>query len=78
MKADGRTLGHEASETIRQQKVNAISAVKATGAFWYDVYAGKFNAQAFIAKLKAFMRNRTRPVFLVLDGHPAHRADLIA
>src|SRR5262249_44262730 len=48
----------------QRQKVNAISAVNATGTFWYDVYAGKFNAQVFIAKLKAFMRNRARPVFL--------------
>jgi transposase len=32
----------------------------------------------FIAKLKAFMRNRKRPVFLVLDGHPAHRAKIVA
>ena len=62
----------------QRQKVNAISAVNATGAFWYDVYSGKFNAQVFIAKLKAFMRNRARPVFLVLDGHPAHRANIVA
>jgi transposase len=32
----------------------------------------------FISKLKAFMRNRKRPVFLVLDGHPAHRAKIFA
>ena len=46
--------------------------------FWYDGYAGKFNAQVFIARLKAFMHNRTRPVFLVLDGRPAHRANVVA
>src|SRR5262249_29937623 len=34
----------------QRQKVNAISAVNATGAFWYDVYTGKFNAQVFISK----------------------------
>jgi transposase len=62
----------------QRQRVNAISAVNAGGAFWYDVYTGKFNAQLFITKLKAFMRNRRRPVFLVLDGHPAHRAKIVA
>ena len=62
----------------KRQQVNAISAVNASGAFWYDVYTGKFNAQLFITKLKAFMRNRRRPVFLVLDGHPAHRAKIVA
>ena len=62
----------------QRQQVNAISAVNATGTFWYDVYSGKFNAQLFISKLKAFLRNRRRPVFLVLDGHPAHRAKIVA
>jgi transposase len=62
----------------QRQRVNAISAVNASGAFWYDVYTGKFNAPLFIEKLKAFMRCRRRPVFLVLDGHPAHRAKIVA
>ncbi len=62
----------------QRQRVNAISAVNASGAFWYDVYAGKFNAELFISKLKAFMRRQRRPVFLVLDGHPAHRAKIVA
>jgi transposase len=42
------------------------------------VYTGTFNAQVFISKLKVFMRNRTRAVFLVLDGHAAHRANIVA
>ena len=62
----------------QRQRVNAISAVNALGAFWYDVYTGTFNAARFIEKLKAFMRYRRRPVFLVLDGHPAHRAKIVA
>ena len=45
----------------QRQRVNAISAVNASGAFWYDVYTGKFNAELFISKLKAFMRRRRRP-----------------
>jgi transposase len=62
----------------QRQKVNAISAVNASGAFWYDVYTGRFNAELFITKIEAFMRHRRRPVFLVLDGHPAHRAKIVA
>jgi transposase len=65
-------------QTSVQRQKDAISAVNASGAFWYDVYTAKFNAQMFISKLKAFMRNRKRPVFLVLDGHPAHRAKIVA
>jgi hypothetical protein len=59
------------------QQANAISAVNASGAFWYDVYTGKFNAELFITKLKAYMRHRRRPVFLVLNGHPAHRPKIV-
>jgi transposase len=62
----------------QRQRVSAISAVNALGAFWYDVYTGTFNAARFIEKLKAFMRHRRKPVFLVLDGHPAHRAKIVA
>jgi hypothetical protein len=40
----------------KRRQVNAISAVNASGAFWYDVYTGKFNAQLFITKPKGFMR----------------------
>lgn len=61
----------------QRQSVNAISAVNAQGAFWYDVYTGRFNAGRFKEFLAAFLRYRRRPVFLVVDGHPAHRANLI-
>jgi len=42
------------------------------------VYTGKLNAEAFVNFLKRFMRNRRRPVFLVVDGHPSHKAKLVA
>jgi transposase len=62
----------------QRQSVNAISAVNARGAFWYDVYTGKFNAGRFVEFLRAFLRTRRRPVFLVVDGHPVHRANVVA
>jgi transposase len=61
----------------QRQSVNAISAVNAKGAFWYSVYTGRFNAGRFVEFLRAFMRTRPRRVFLVVDGHPAHRAKMI-
>lgn len=60
--------------TGARQSVNAISAVSETGAFWYDVYEGGMNASRFVSCLKNLMRGRRNPVFLVLDGHPSHRA----
>jgi len=62
----------------QRQSVSAISAVTARGAFWYSVYTGRLNATRFVEFLKAFMRNRRRPVFLVIDGLPAHKARLVA
>jgi transposase len=62
----------------QRQQVNAISAVNELGAFWFEVYTGKLNAAAFVEFLKRFMRYRRQPVFLVVDGHPSHRANLVA
>jgi len=42
------------------------------------VYTGKLNAEAFVDFLKRFMSHRRRPVFLVVDGHPSHKAKLVA
>lgn len=62
----------------QRQKVNAISAVNDLGAFWFEVYTGKLNAYAFVEFLKRFLRYRRRPVYLVVDGHPSHKAKLVA
>jgi len=79
----GRTWGlrghtPEVPTSGRRQSVNAISAVTARGAFWYEIYTERLNAQRFVALLTHFMRGRRRPVFLVLDGHPAHSATVVA
>lgn len=62
----------------RRQGTNAISAINETGGFWYKIYSSRLNAALFIHLLQAFMRNRRGPVFIVLDGHPAHRAKLVS
>jgi transposase len=79
----GRTWGEKGKKSVvktsgQRQSVNAISAVNSQGAFWYNVYTGRLNATTFIAFLKQFMRNRRKPVFLVLDKHPSHRATCVA
>jgi len=61
----------------QRQSVNAISAVNGRGAFWYDVYTGRFNAARFVEFLRDFLRTRRRPVFLVVDRHPSHRAGAV-
>ena len=63
----------EVETSGRRQSVNAISAVNARGEFWFKVYTQRLNKERFLHFLKAFMRGRRIPVFLVIDGHPAHR-----
>jgi transposase len=62
----------------QRQKMNAVSAVNARGAFWYKVYGGTLTATLFVALLKDLMKGRKKPVMLVLDGLPAHKAKMVA
>lgn len=62
----------------RRQAVNAISAVSPRGAFWFKVFTQRLNKERFLAFLQAFRRGRKRPIFLVADRHPVHRARLVA
>jgi transposase len=55
-----------------------IALLRARGAFWYEIYTERLNASRFVELLGHFMRGRKRPVFLVLDGHPAHIAKVVA
>jgi transposase len=79
----GRTWGArgvtpEVPTSGKRQSVNVISAVNKLGAFWAVIFTGFLNAPRFIEFLAAFLRTRRRPVFLVVDGHPAHTAKAVA
>ena len=79
----GRTWGEKGKKTVvetsgQRQSANAISAVNAQGAFWYNVYTGRLNATTFVTFLRQFMRGRRKPVLLVVDRHPAHIARCVA
>jgi len=78
----GRTYGLKGRTPVvtssgQRQSINVISAVNAGGAFWAATYTGKLNAESFLAFLKDFMKSQRRKVLLVVDGHPAHKANLI-
>ena len=53
------------------------SAVNAKGAFWYCTYQGGLTAELFVRLLRKMMRNRVKPVHLVVDGLPAHKTRLV-
>ncbi len=60
-----------------RQSISAASAVNAKGAFWFVTYKGGMTAELFVALLKVIMRGRRKPLFLVLDSLPAHKAKMV-
>lgn len=57
--------------------LNMISAVSPRGALRFMVVKGGVGARVFIQFLKRLLHGRRRPVFLIVDGHPAHRAKIV-
>src|SRR5438128_2846559 len=75
----GRTYGLKGETPVvvtsgQRQSLNVISAVNARGEFWAATYTGKLNAESFVLFLENFMKRRSGKIFLVIDGHPAHKA----
>jgi len=60
--------------TGARYSVNMISAVSAKGVLRFAVYEGNTDAAAFIDFCKRLLHDAPGPVYLVVDGHPAHRA----
>lgn len=63
--------------TGQRFSLNMISAVSPKGALRFMVVRGGVGAAVFIHFLKRLMHGRKRPVFLIVDGHPAHRSKLV-
>ena len=75
----GRTYGLKGQTPVVQtsgqrQSLNVISAVNARGEFWAATYTSKLNAELFLVFLESFLQCQSGKVFLVVDGHPAHKA----
>jgi transposase len=62
--------------TGQRFSVNMISAVTAKGALRFAVYEGNTNAASFIDFCKRLMHDAPGPVYLIVDGHSAHRAKI--
>jgi len=60
--------------TGRRFSLNMISAVSPRGEFRFMVHDGSVNTTVFIEFLKRMMIGATKPVFVVVDGHPVHRS----
>jgi transposase len=54
--------------------LNVASAVSPRGELRFMIFEGRMNGEKFIEFLKRMMHNAQRPIFLIVDGHPSHRA----
>ena len=55
-------------------RVNMISAVTARGALRFAVFDGTTTAGSFTESCKRLVHDTPGPVYLTVDGHPAHRS----
>lgn len=58
--------------------INIISAVSARGQMRFMTVKGTVKSGVFIEFLKRLIHNEERPVFLIVDGHPTHRAKRVS
>ena len=63
--------------TGQRFSLNMISAISARGALRFMVIKGGVGAKVFIGFLKRLMQGQRRPVYLIVDGHPSHRAKAV-
>jgi transposase len=78
----GKTWGVKGSTPVvsvpgQRQGISAASAVSAKGAFWFATYKGGLDGERFVDLLQQMMRDRRKPLHLVLDGLPAHKSKAV-
>lgn len=65
------------SSTGARFSANMISAVSPRGQLRFMLTKGRVNAKVFIGFLKRLMINAPGPIFLIVDGHPTHKAKCV-
>jgi transposase len=75
----GKTWGAKAHTPVVQipgqrQGISAASAISFNGAVWFATYAGALTGPLFVDLPRRMMRGRRKPLHLILDGLPAHKA----
>jgi transposase len=78
----GKTWGRRGQTPVvhrpgQRQSISAASAVSSRGEFWFCTYKGGLNGESFVELLRKLMRHRKKPIYLVLDGLPAHKRSLV-
>jgi len=57
--------------------LNLISAVNPRGQMRFMVVDGRVGAKVFIEFIKRLLHGAERKIFLIVDGHPAHKAKIV-
>jgi transposase len=75
----GRTWGVKGETPVvkvpgKRLSCNMISAITNLGNLSFMVFEGRFNSKVFIDFMSRLIRQNEAPVFLIVDGHPAHRS----
>ena len=63
--------------TGQRFSLNMISAISPKGNLRFMVVKGTVVAKTFVTFLKRLMQGRRRSVYLIVDGHPAHRSGMV-
>ena len=63
--------------TGQRFSLNMISAISAKGELRFMVVKGGVGAKVFLKFLKRLLQGHRRRVYLIVDGHPAHRAKIV-
>lgn len=63
--------------TGRRFSLNMISAVSPRGDFRFMIHEGTVTSPVFKTFLQRLLVGATRPVFVIVDGHPVHKSKLV-
>ena len=63
--------------TGARHRLNMISAVTAQGLLRFATYTGSLTAARFIEFCAKLLHDAPGPGYLVVDGHPTHRAKVV-
>ncbi len=61
-------------DTGKRFGCNVVSALTNRGDLNFMVFTGRFNAGVFLSFLQRLLKHAGRKVFVIVDGHPAHKA----
>jgi transposase len=64
-------------QTGQRFSLNMISAITARGELRFMVTGKRIGAKVFVEFLRRLVHGWKRPIFLIMDSHPTHRAKLV-